>query len=227
MSKYKLIILDIDGTIVKHISSWQYIHEKLGLWNELAYCYQEQFRQGKISYKKFCELDATHWKGLREEKIKRIFKNVPYTQNAVNCLRKLKARGFKLVAISTGLQYLAERIKKELKFDYVLHNRLVSRKGVLTGKVKINVSHGAKGKVLKKILRKMNMKPKEVISVGDSPGDIPLVKLSGYSIAFNSSDKTFSRLVNYNCQTKDFKEVFRKIISISGAKSSNLEKPDL
>jgi len=216
--KYKLIIFDIDGTIAKHISSWRYIHEKLGLWYKQAYRYQEKFLKGKISYRKFCELDAAHWKGLPERKIKEIFKRVPYAKNAGRYIKKLKEMGFKLTAISTGLQYLAERIRKELKFDYVLSNRLISRKGILTGKVKINVTHGAKGRILRKIFKKFRVKPREVICVGDSSGDIPLTKHSGYSIAFNSSDEAFSKIVDYNCKTKDFKEVFKKIFSISETK---------
>jgi len=216
--KYKLIIFDIDGTITKHISSWRYIHEKLGLWYNLAYRYQEKFIAGKISYRKFCELDAAHWKGLPERKIREIFQEAPYVKNARRYLRNLKEMGFKLVAISTGLQYIAERIKKELGFDYILSNRLISRKGILTGKVKINITHGAKGKILGRILRRFRVKPEEVIVVGDSSGDIPLVKNSGYSIAFNSSDREFSRMVDYDCRTKDFKEVLEKIVSISEAR---------
>jgi len=213
--KYKVIIFDIDGTIAKHISSWRYIHEKLGLWDELAFKYQDQFLAGKISYKKFCELDAAHWKGLSEIKIKKIFEEAPYAKNAVKCIKKLKKMGFKLVAISTGLQYMADRLKKELQFNYTLSNRLISQNGRLTGKVKINITHGAKGNVLKKIIKKYKIKPHEVMSVGDSAGDIPLAKYSGYSIAFNSSDETLSKIVNYNCKSHDFREVFNQILLLS------------
>lgn len=216
--KYKVIIFDIDGTITKHISSWRYIHEKLGLWDELAHRYQDEFLAGKISYRKFCELDAAHWRGLSERKIKEIFKKAPYSKNAVCCIRQLKKMGFKLAAISTGLQYMADRIKKELKFDYVLSNRLISRRNRLTGGVEINITHGAKGNIFGKISRKFRVRPHEIISVGDSIGDMPLAKKSGYSIAFNSSEETFSKIVNYNCKTKDFKEVFEKILSVSGTK---------
>lgn len=215
MLKYKLIVFDVDGTIVRHISSWRYIHEKLGLWDMLAYRYQEKFLAGKISYKKFCRLDAAHWKGLPERKIKEIFRKAPYAKNAARCIKKLKKMGFKLIAISTGLQYMAERIKRELKFDYILYNELISKNGVITGRVEVNITHGAKGKALRKILKKMYVRPYEVISVGDSAGDIPIAELSGYSVAFNSSDKEFSNIADYNCKTKDFMEVFKKIVSIS------------
>ena len=88
--KYKLIIFDIDGTITTHISSWRYIHERMGLWDHLAKKYQDEFLAGKISYRKFCELDAACWKGMREERLKRIFKKVKFTKNAKSCLKRLK-----------------------------------------------------------------------------------------------------------------------------------------
>jgi len=216
--RYKLIVFDIDGTIARHISSWRYIHERLGLWDILAYKYQNQFLGGKISYKRFCELDAAHWKGLPEAKIKEIFKKAPYARNALCYTKKLKILGFKLAAISTGLQYMAERIKREMDFDYVISNRLISCKGRLTGGVKINITHGAKGRALKKMLKRFCLCPHEVICVGDSAGDIPLVRHSGYSIAFNSSDKEFSEIVDYNCKTQDFKELFEQILGVSKIK---------
>lgn len=213
--RYKVIIFDIDGTITSHVSSWRYIHEKLNIWDDLACVYQKKFLAGKISYKKFCELDAAHWKGLPEKNIKQIFNKLPYTKNSASCIKKLKEMGFKLIALSTGLQYLADRIKNDLQFDYVLSNKLLSKNGVLTGKVKVNIAHGAKEKILHKILSGLRVKPSELISIGDSAGDISLARLSGYSIAFNSSDKKFSNMVDYNCKTRDFKEVYNKIIEIS------------
>ena len=212
---YKLIIFDIDGTITRHISSWRYIHEKLGLWQKRAFCYQEQFFAGKISYRKFCLLDAAHWKGMSERKIRKIFDRVLYSKNAVTSIKKLRKSGFKLVAISTGLQFMPERITKEMKFDYALSNRLLSRNGKLTGGVHINLAHGAKDKILRTLFKRFKVKPHEVICIGDSEGDIPLAKICGYSIAFNSSSKELSKISDYNCKTRDFNEVFRKITSIT------------
>lgn len=216
--KYKVIVFDIDGTITRHISSWRYIHEKLGLWDALAHRYQDEFLIGNISYKKFCELDANHWKGLPEKRIRKIFAEIPYSKNAVSSIKKLRQMGFVLVALSTGLQFMTDRVRKELKFHYVLSNRLISRRGVLTGGIKINITHGAKDRILKNVLRKFGMKPSETVSIGDSDGDIPIAKLSGYSIAFNSSSEVLSKTADYNCKTKDFAEVFKRILEITGNK---------
>jgi phosphoserine phosphatase len=211
---YKAIIFDIDGTITTPVSSWRYIHEKLGKWDVLACRYQELFLAGRISYRKFCELDAAHWKGLPEKDIEKLFKDVPYARNAAISIKKLKKIGLKLIAVSTGLQYLPRRLEKEFGFDYILSNQLEACNGILTGGVKINITHGAKGKALKKIIREIRVEPHQVISVGDSEGDVPMSRAAGYSIAFNSSSRRLSEMVDYNCKSVDFAEVYKKIIQI-------------
>ena len=217
--KYKLVVFDIDGTITRHVSSWRYIHEKLGLWDVLAKKYQEQFLAGKISYRRFCELDAAHWKGKSAKKFYEIFKHVRYSKNAKKVIRKLKKERFKLIAVSTGLQFMTERVKEELGFDLVIGNRLNVRNGKLTGGVTINISHGAKGKTLRTILKRFDLKPHEMIAVGDSEGDIPMVKLAGYSIAFNSSSKKLSGMVDYDCRSNDFMKVCERILETSGPRA--------
>ncbi|MFQ5951827.1 MAG: HAD family hydrolase [Candidatus Omnitrophota bacterium] len=213
--KYKLIVFDIDGTITRHISSWRFIHEKLGLWDVLARKYQEQFLAGKISYRRFCELDAAHWKGISAKKLHDIFKRVRYSKNAEKAIKRLKKEGFRLVAVSTGLQFITERVKKEMGFDHVIGNRLNVRLGKLTGKATINISHGAKGKTLRAILERFKVKPHEMIAVGDSEGDIPMARLAGYSIAFNSSSEELSEIVDYNCRSNDFMEVCDQVLKVS------------
>jgi phosphoserine phosphatase len=216
--KYKLIAFDLDGTITYHKSSWQYIHERLGIWDDTAHIYQEQFLANKISYKKFCELDAAHWRGITVKKLNGIFKELPYVKNAVSGLKSLKSMGFILVAISTGLQFIIEKIKEEFIFDHAVSNMLMIKDGIVTGKVKINIGYRGKGKVLHKILKHYNIRPHEAISVGDSDGDISLARGTGYSIAINSASPAFSRTVDYECAGDDFKEVVEHIrmISFSG-----------
>ena len=208
---YQAVVFDIDGTITTHISSWRYIHEKLGRWDALACRYQDRFLAGKISYRRFCELDAAHWRGIPDREMAALFRDVPYAQNAEACLRKLKRLGYILAAVSTGLQYLPERLESELGFERTLSNRLVARDGVLTGEVEINISHGAKGRALARLLAELGVAPERVIAVGDTEGDIPLVEAAGYAIAFNSSSPELSARVDYDCRGDDFREVFEAI----------------
>lgn len=212
--RFRAVIFDIDGTITRPVSSWRYLHERLGKWDALACRYQEQFLAGRISYRRFCHLDAAHWAGRSDAELEGLFEEVAYARYAVPCLRRLKQLGLKLAAVSTGLQYLPRRLQRELDFDAVLCNELlVGRDGRLTGGVRINITHGAKGRALTRILKELGVKPAEVISVGDSEGDLPMARATGYSIAFNSSSPELSARVDYNCRSDDFREVLRCIRS--------------
>jgi phosphoserine phosphatase len=204
---YRLVIFDIDGTITRHVSSWRYMHERLGIWDALAERYQERFLKGEITYRRFCELDASHWKGMRTSEIRKIFKEVPYSKNVVRCLRRMKRLGLRLAAISTGLQFVADRVKDEPGFDYVLSNRLLEKNGVLTGRVRIKIGHGAKGALVERLARRFGVRPRQMICVGDSDGDIPLARRCGYSIAFNCTSRRLAKISDYVCRTMDFKEI--------------------
>ena len=213
--KYQLIAFDIDGTITRHSSSWRYLHERLGQWDDQAFEYQERFLAGKISYKKFCRLDAAHWKGMEADKMASIFKDIPYAQNVHEAVEILKDRGFLLIALSTGLQFIVDRVKEELRLDYAVGNILKVSGGRLTGGVKIHVSHLGKGRVLRKILKRLHIPPCRAVVVGDSAGDLPMMEMAGYSIAFNADSPEIVKAADYSCRTRDFMEVCRKIIDIS------------
>ncbi|MDD5258944.1 MAG: HAD family phosphatase [bacterium] len=209
--KYKIVVFDMDGTLTRHVSSWQLIHEKLGMWDEDACRYQEQFLQGRISYRRFCELDAQRWKGVPAAVVVRHLLAIPYSRSVRQTLKKLKTLGFKLAIISTGLDLLALKVKKDLQIDHCLCNKLSVRHGRLTGQVKIDVAHGEKGKAFKRLLKKAGLKPEQAIFVGDSATDVPAARIAGYAIAFNASHSELAELADHNCSTKDFREVFAAI----------------
>lgn len=219
---FELIAFDIDGTITQHISSWQFIHEKLGQWDNEAIRYQNQFLAGKISYGKFCRLDAAHWKGMDVETLYGLFQEIGYAKNAVRAIRILKDSGYKLVAVSTGIQFIVDRIKEELGFDYVIGNRLNVRKGKLTGGVTINVKHLGKGRVLRDVLRRLHVPPGKVIVVGDSEGDLSMMRMAGYAIAFNALSPAVRKAADYCCRSGDFMEVCDKILELSATHSGGV-----
>lgn len=215
--KYRAVAFDIDGTITSHASSWQFIHEKLGIWDSRAEKYQRLFHAGEITYEKFCELDAAEWKGAKESDVAALFSEIPCFPNAAGCLRKLKQEGFILAAISTGLQYIPERLEKEFGFDAVLCNRLLSdESGRLNGRVEISVSHAGKGEALLEMLENLKVPPKETIGVGDSAGDIPVAEACGYFIAFNPTSRELEEKADRVCSTNDFSEVMQAILKAAG-----------
>ena len=48
------VIFDLDGTLTNIPSPWRYVHERLGLWQDTACGYLDEWLSGKISYEEFC-----------------------------------------------------------------------------------------------------------------------------------------------------------------------------
>lgn len=63
----RIVFFDCDGTLTKVKSSWQYLHERLGLWDDHADAFQHRYRAGEIDYEEFCRRDAEPLEGLAGE----------------------------------------------------------------------------------------------------------------------------------------------------------------
>lgn len=209
--RFKLVVFDLDGTLTRERSIWEYIHIRLGKWYGFAEEYQNQFLAGKISYEEFCERDAQVWKGMKVEELLEIVKTVPFHPGAHELMAYLKQRGLKLSVVSSGLSILSDWVHEKYGFDYSVSNDLLQENGVLTGKVKIQVYYDKKAEWVKRILERFHVKPEEVIAIGDSIGDIDMFQLVGFSIAFNSSCEDLERIANLCIPSQNLADIIPKL----------------
>ena len=194
--QFKLVVFDLDGTLTRERSIWEYVHIRLGKWDGFAEEYQKQFLAGKISYEEFCERDARVWKGMKVEELLEIVKTVPFHPGADELMAYLKQKEMKLSVVSSGLSILSDWVHQKYGFDYSVSNDLLQENGVLTGKVKIQVYYDKKAAWVKRILERFHVKPEEAIAIGDSLGDIDMFQMVGFSIAFNSSCRDLDRIAS-------------------------------
>ena len=184
MKKLRLVVFDVDGTLLRAVSSWQFLHEKLGTWDK-GKQYAEQFFRGTITYEDWARLDASLWRGSKIETVRKIVGSIPYTYGARDVVTALRRNGFKVVLLSAGLSIVTERIEREIGVDDSLANDLKVENGLLTGEVKANVSVDNKDTALLRMLKKFDLRIDECAAVGDDETLIPLFETVGLSIAFN------------------------------------------
>jgi phosphoserine phosphatase len=208
---YKLVVFDLDGTLTQERSIWEYIHKQLGKWYGYAEEYQKEFLAEKISYDRFCELDAEVWKGMKVAKLIEIAKTVPFHQGADELIRYLINKGLKLAMVSSGLSILSPWVHQKYGFDYSVSNDLLDEDGTVTGKVKIQVYYDKKAEWVKRILKQFGMKSEEVIAIGDSLGDIDMFQMVGFSIAFNSSCSDLDRIASVCIQSRNLADIIPRL----------------
>ena len=212
MPAYKLALFDLDGTLTKERSAWEYIHRRLGVWDGYAEKYQEAFLRGEITYDRFCRLDAAIWKGMKISDLERILQDIPLYEGVEDLLQYLRSRGIKLGIISSGLTILSERMKKEFDFDYAVANELGVTDGLLTGEIKINVHYDQKGDWVREAQGQFNARQEEILAIGDSTGDIDMFQMAGLSIAFNPLSTRLESLATFSVYSMDLRDLIPSLI---------------
>jgi len=212
MAELKLVVFDVDGTLVKVYSSWQHLHEALGTWDR-GRRYAEQFFQGAISYEEWAMLDASLWRGSPLDKVQRIINCISYTQGTQEVIATLRNGGFKVVLLSAGLSLITERIEREIGIDYSLANELIVKNGFLTGEVKVNVPFDGKVEVLHRISERFGVRMEGCAAVGDDETSIPLFEIVGLGIAFNPHSERVEKSASVVVKGKDLRMVLPYLLA--------------
>ena len=199
---YRLVVFDLDGTLIKPLSSWRYLHQALGTWQR-AKVNTDLFYGGMITWREWAERDAKLWTGTQVYRIEEIVEQCPRTEGAVETLDRLHEEGIATSIVSGGISFFAERIAHELKIDAVFANRLQQRDGILTGQVVVTVDQTNKAEICTRLGEGLGISMKKIVAVGDDFTMIPVFKTVGLSIAFNPIDLRVEKSATVSLKCKD------------------------
>jgi len=202
-----LALFDLDGTLTRERSAWEYIHRRLGVWEGDAERYQEAFLRGEIDYYRFCELDAAVWKGMKVSAVRQILREIPLYEGIEGLLGYFKSRGIRLGIISSGLSLLSDWMRKKYGFDYAVANELGITGGVLDGTIRIHVHYDQKAKWVQDAQERFRAKKNEILAVGDSLGDLTMFQMAGFSIAFNSRSTRLNEAADLSIRSSDLRDL--------------------
>ena len=213
MSQIKLVVFDMDGTIIEPRSSWAMIHDHFGTDNsEMLQMYIDH----KISDKEFVKADIALWNSksdrpVNEEYINSILDKAKPRKGAEELIRSLHEENIKTLILSGGIQYLADKWAKQWDMDDALANDLIDdSEGNLTAIIKSS-GHN-KGPVMEGMIEKYNLSKNEIAAVGDTVVDIPTFERAGLSIAVNTEDERVISKANYHLKG-DLSELTKLILN--------------
>ena len=203
----RVIIFDMDGVILEESSSWVVIHRYFNVDNHSNL---QDYLKEKIDYKEFMKRDISLWPRVNIKTIEKLFDNIKINRNFEQIIKECKQKGYITALVSAGLDILANKINKKLKFDYVFANGLnIDKDGFLKGTGQCQVELLRKDKIVKLLSKKLNIPLSQFVAIGDSKYDIPMLKVVGFAIAFNPKDDEIKRIADVVIKDKNTKQILK------------------
>lgn len=184
MTALRLAVLDVDGTLKRAESPYQFIHGRIGKAH-LAAENRELALGGRISYGEWLRRDVALWAGQPVSLIRALLDENPFLPGAPELLRALKRSGVTVALVSAGFTLNTDTIMSEFGLDYCLANTLHSRDGILDGTATNHVPEGGKAAFACDLMSRLGIGPEETLSAGDTKGDLELFECSGIRWAVN------------------------------------------
>ena len=195
LTKLKLVLFDMDGVLTDTGSSWRHIHNYFGVSNDHSV---DLYLRGEIDDYEFIQRDVYLWrengKLITEDKLKEILSDIPVMRGADKLIEKLHEYNIETAIVSAGLEILAKKLEEKLGIDYVYANGVKSdENGRLTGEGIVNVRLLYKDQAVDRISKELGIDFNEMIGIGNSCFDIPMIQRCGLGIAFNPEDSCIEK----------------------------------
>lgn len=186
LSDFGLVVMDMDSTLIS-IECIDEIADMQGLKPQVA-AITEAAMRGEIDFAESLRRRVALLEGLDEGALQRVYdERLKLNPGAELMLAELKKHGIKTLLVSGGFVFFTERLKARLGLDFAHANTLGIVNGRLTGNV-LGKILDAQGKAdwLLKTRDELELKPDEVIAMGDGANDLKMMAHAGVSIAYHA-----------------------------------------
>ena len=194
LQDFKLIAFDMDSTLI-NIECIDEIADATGRKAEVAAITEAAMRGEITDFKDSLRRRLALLKGAPESALQEVFEHrLRLNPGAKNLVDTCKAHGMKVLLVSGGFTFFADRVCEMLNIDFSRSNVLDIANGQLTGQVSMqawgDICDGAeKRKMLLHICTQMGIKPSQAIAMGDGANDLPMMGEAGLSVAYHAKPK--------------------------------------
>ena len=194
LSHFKLIAFDMDSTLI-NIECIDEIADAVGLKAEVAAITEATMRGEIADFKTSLRRRVALLKGVSIQDMERVYtERLQLNLGAVELVTACKKAGMKVLLVSGGFTFFANRVVQRLGIDYAKSNELEIDNGVLTGGL-VNQSWGdicdgaEKRKTLLETCALLGIAPSQSIAMGDGANDLPMMGAAGLSVAYHAKPK--------------------------------------
>ena len=198
LSNFKLIAFDMDSTLI-NIECIDEIADAAGRKAEVAAITEAAMRGEITDFKDSLRRRLVLLEGVSVASMEAVYaERLQINPGAKTLIDACQAAGMKVLLVSGGFTFFADRVKETLGIDYVKANVLEVKDGKLTGKLVMQpwgeICDGEeKRRTVQSICESLAITPRQAIAMGDGANDLPMMRLcaeaGGLSVAYHAKPK--------------------------------------
>jgi phosphoserine phosphatase len=194
LSQFKLIAFDMDSTLI-NIECIDEIADAAGRKAEVAAITEAAMRGEITDFKDSLRRRVALLKGVPQTALHEVFEQrLRLNPGAAQLVQTCKSHGLKVLLVSGGFTFFADRVCEMLQIDFARSNVLEIIDGHLTGRVVDqawgDICDGAeKRKMLISTCEQLGISAKQAIAMGDGANDLLMMGEAGLSVAYHAKPK--------------------------------------
>lgn len=188
---FKLIAFDMDSTLI-NIECVDEIADAVGRKAEVAAITEAAMRGEITDFKDSLRRRLALLKGVATQDMERVYsERLRVNPGAAELIKACQQAGLKVLLVSGGFTFFANRVKATLGIDFARSNELEVVNGTLTGGLVEqawgSICDGAeKRRTLLEVASLLGIQPHETIAMGDGANDLPMMGAAGLSVAYHA-----------------------------------------
>ena len=194
LADYRLIAFDMDSTLI-NIECVDEIADAAGRKAEVAAITEAAMRGEITDYKESLRRRVAMLEGVREEQLAQVYRaRLRLNPGAAELVLACKAAGLKVLLVSGGFTYFADRLRDRLALDFARSNKLDIVDGQLTGRI-LPQSWGdicdgdMKRQTVLRVCSLLGCDPAQAIAMGDGANDLEMMGAVGLSVAYRAKPR--------------------------------------
>ncbi|WP_038210427.1 phosphoserine phosphatase SerB [Xenophilus azovorans] len=194
LSDFRLIAFDMDSTLIT-IECIDEIADAVGKKAEVAAITEATMRGEIKDFKESLRRRVALLRGVPAGALQEVYdQRLRLTPGAPELVAACRAAGLKVLLVSGGFTFFADRVRERLGIDFVRSNLLEQDGGMLTGRVVPqswgDICDGAeKRRTLLEVASLLRIDPAQAIAVGDGANDLPMMGEAGLSVAYRAKPR--------------------------------------
>lgn len=184
--RFKVVCVDLDGTLVARTSVSMFLATHLGQ-AELLRDLEDRFARQEISNREIAELSAAAYHGRSLGEIGRLLDDIPVVRGIEKFVSCLKHSNTRVVLGTITWSFAAKVFERRYGFDASCGTEMGECGALLTGAVGRHFDEFDKLAFVENYCKVNGVPMSRCAAIGDSRSDIPLFRHVGLAIAFNGT----------------------------------------